>query len=355
MLSYLFSISDGYWKGIISFISFVFPCLYFIIWLNMKHQFGKFMKKAAWSIFFLLFFVGFNNSFCQESTYQFLKLDMSARAAALGGSFVSNNDDPDVIFYNPAGIEFLEKNPVSFSFVKHLLDINLASLSYSTDINGIGKFGGAIKYINYGTFTQADEFGNKTGEFGAGEVAFYVGYANLLDNNFAYGVNVKFIYSKIADRSSTAAAFDVGLHYSIPSNLTDIGFSILNAGAQISSYYSTSENLPLDIVLGVSKKMEHIPVRLSLDFHDLNEQQDSFFQRFKSFSLGAEFYLSQVMRLRFGYDNQMRSDLTIGQSAGLAGFNLGLGANVSNYRFDYGFSSLGMIGAIHRISISTNL
>ena len=67
---------------------------------------------------------------------------MSARAAALGGTFVSNHDDPNIIFYNPAGINLLSDNPVSFSFVKHLLDINLASLSYSTEFEGIGRFGG---------------------------------------------------------------------------------------------------------------------------------------------------------------------------------------------------------------------
>ena len=313
------------------------------------------MKKMSIAVTSVLLFIIFSfNSFCQESTYQFLTMDMSARAGALAGSFVSNSDDPDVIFYNPAGLQFLEKNPVSFSFVKHLLDINLASLSYSTNLASLGRVGAAIKYINYGTFTSADEFGNKTGEFGAGEFAFVLGYANLLDDNFAYGVNAKFIFSKLADRTSTAAAFDVGLHYAIPSSLMDVGFSILNVGSQISAYYNTKESLPLDMVLGVSKKMEHLPVRLSLDFHELNQQQDSFFQRFKSFSLGAEFFLSKVLSLRFGYDNQQRNDLAIGQSSGLAGIDLGLGALISGYRFDYGYSSLGLIGSINRISISTN-
>ncbi len=247
----------------------------------------------------------FSNSFSQ--TYQFLNLDLSARAAALGGTFVANNDDPDVIFYNPAGIGLLEKSPISFSFVKHLLDINLASLSYSTDLKGVGRIGAAVSYINYGTFTKADEFGNKTGQFGAGETAFILGYSNLLGEDFYYGANVKFIYSSIADRSSSALALDLGLHYAIPSALTDIGFSIMNVGTQLSEYYSTKENLPLDIVLGVSKKMEHLPLRLSLDFHNLNAQKSSFFKKFDAFSLGAEFFLSRVLRLRFGYNNQSRN------------------------------------------------
>ncbi len=313
------------------------------------------MKKITSLILIVAFLTFLPNKYLFAQTYQFLNLDMSARAAALGGSFVADKDDPDVIFYNPAGIQFLQKNPVSFSFVKHLLDINLASLSYSTNLSGIGRIGAAVKYINYGKFKAADEFGNITGSYGAGEVAFIAAYSNLLDKNFSYGANLEFIYSKIADRYSTAGAFGVGLHYSIPDAETDFGFSILNVGSQFVSYYSTKESLPLDIELGVQKRMEHIPVTLSLDFHNLNEQRSNFFKKFNAFSIGAEFRLSKVLRLRFGYNNERRTELTIGGFAGLAGFNVGLGAIIGNYRFDYGFSSMGLIGALHRITVSTNL
>lgn len=310
------------------------------------------MKSTALFALFILTFTA--NSFGQN-TYEFLRVDMSARAAALGGTFVSNHDDPNVIFYNPAGINLLTENPISFSFMKHLLDINLASLTYSTEFDNIGRFGGAIKYINYGTFTEADEDGRRGGEFGAGELAFIVGYANQLDMNFSYGANVKFIYSKIADRNSTGLGFDVGLNYYVPEENLSVGFAALNVGTQLSSYYDTKEKLPLDFVVGVSKKLQHLPLRLSLDFHKLNADRDDFIQRFKAFSVGAEFTLSKVLRLRFGYDNEKRSDLKIGSSAGIAGFNAGLGAVVSNYTFDYGFSSMGVIGALHRVTVSTTL
>lgn len=289
-----------------------------------------------------------------QNTYEFLKLDMSPRAAAMGGSFVANNDDPDVIFHNPAGLSMLENNPVSFSFVKHLIDINLASVSFSTEFNDLGRFGGAIKYINYGTFDEADEFGNRTGEFGAGELALIVGYANLLDANFYYGANLKFIYSSIADRSSNAIAADIGLHYTIPEQFLNFGFSILNLGTQVSSYYNLKEELPLDITIGVSKRLERIPVRLSLDFHRLNQDRENFTQRFKAFTIGTEINLSKVLTLRLGYDNERRSDLKIGTTAGIAGFNIGLGAKISEYNFNYGYSSLGLVGALHRVGISTS-
>lgn len=311
------------------------------------------MKKfVTASVLFLLCFTNISYS---QKTYDFLRLDMSARAGALGGSFVSNNDDADVIFYNPAGLKLLNANPVSFSFVKHLLDINLASLSYSTELEGIGRFGAAIKYINYGTFDEADEFGTRTGEFGAGELALIVGYANQLDDNFYYGGNVKFIYSSIADRSSNAVAVDLGLHYSIPDKNWNFGFSVLNLGTQLTSYLTADEELPIDVAVGVSKKLENLPLRLSVDFHRLNEDRDDFAQRFKAFTVGAEFTLSKVLKLRFGYDNERRNELKIGTTSGIAGFNGGLGITISKYQFDYGYSSLGLIGELHRISISTSL
>lgn len=302
---------------------------------------------------FIVAFVFTSNLFSQN-TYEFLRLDISPRAAALGGSFVSNTDDPNVVFYNPAGINNLDGTPVSFSYMKHLIDINLASAAVSTEFEGLGRFVVGLQYINYGDFVRSDEFGNRNGEFNAGEAAVLVGYGNSLDENFHYGANFKFIYSGIDDRSSTALGFDLGLQYLFPEQMLNFGFSILNIGGQLSSYYETKEDLPLDVKFGISKKLEHLPLRLYLSFNKLNEEQDSFFRRFKSFSVGGEFNLSRVLRLRIGYDNEKRKELKIGTTAGLAGFHIGLGALISSYNFDYAYSSLGSIGEFHRVGITTS-
>ena len=65
--------------------------------------------------------------------------------------------------------------------------------------------------------------------------------------------------------------------------------------------------------------------------------------------------MSKVIRLRLGYDNEKRREYKIGGTAGIAGFNLGIGILISKYNFDYSFSSLGSIGAFHRIGISTEI
>lgn len=292
--------------------------------------------------------------FAQE-TFNFLRLDQSPRAAALAGSFVSNTDDPNVIFYNPAGISYLEKRPISFSYVMHLLDINSAAISYSQEFEGIGRFAAGVQYINYGSFPETNPSGTITGEFGASELAMVVGYSNELDKNFYYGVNIKFIYSGIADRSSIGLATDIGLHYSIPEERWNFGFSVLNLGSQITQYYNTKENLPIDVRLGFSKTLAHLPFTFYASLNKLNGEYDNIGDRFKQFTIGGEFKMSKVIKIRFGYDNEKRKELKTGGTAGLAGFNLGLGVLVSKYNFDYAFSSLGSIGSLHRIGISTVL
>ena len=287
-------------------------------------------------------------------TYDFLRLDTSPRAAALAGSYVATADDPDIIFYNPAGINLLQGTPVSFSFVKYLMDINAASFSASANINGIGRFGTAVDYINYGTFTRADENGNDLGTFSAGEMAILVGYGNQLDQNFYYGANIKFIFSSIAGISSSGIAADLGLFYTIPDQKWNFGFSVLNAGGQIKSYYSTKEDLPLDVRLGFSKELAKVPIRFFWSFNQINDSQNSILEHFKQITFGGEFKIGQSLRLRIGYDNTKRNDLQIGTNAGLTGIDVGFGVQIKNYNVDYSFSSMGSIGALHRIGISTN-
>lgn len=305
------------------------------------------------TFFLLLCYFLLHYSLLYSQTYEFLRVDMSPTAAALGGSFVANNDDADVIFHNPAGISQLEATPVSFSYLSHLMDINFASVSASREFSGIGRLGAAIKYANYGTFTEADEYGNKGGEYGAGELALLVGYASELDDNIYYGINLKYIHSSLHDYSSSAIATDIGVHFVIPSQMINIGLSVLNLGTQLSSYIDTKEDLPLDVSIGISKKLEHLPLKLYLDIHRLNNDDGEFTDRFKAFTIGGEFTLSKALRLRIGYDNQKRTDLKISDFAGLAGFNLGLGITISDYTFNYAFSSLGEVGAFHRIGIRT--
>jgi len=308
----------------------------------------KFLKSAL-IISFLI------TNFVYSQTYEFLRMDYSPRAAAVAGSFVANYDDPNVIFYNPAGLNLIDDSKISFSYFNHLVDINSASLAMNYEFKGIGKFGIGIQYINYGTFKGKDELNNDLGNFSAGEFAFTLGYANFLSERFLYGINSKIIYSKINNISSSAIAFDAGLQYVIPESKFSLGFSVLNFGTQIDEYYSKKEDLPLDIKFGISKGLARVPLTLFFSFNRLNEDEGKFIERFNNFTFGGEIRMSKIFRARIGYDNNKRKDLYVGTTRGLAGFNLGIGASIKKYNFDYSFSSLGLVGSWHRIGLTFSL
>jgi hypothetical protein len=303
----------------------------------------------------ILFIIILSGKTFGQNTYEFLRLDPSPRAAALAGSYVSNTDDPNVIFYNPAGISSLKEKPISFSYFKHLLDINSASLAYSQEFEGIGRFGAGIQYINYGSFKETTITGDEIGEFNASEIAFLVGYSGAISSNLMYGANVKFIYSGIQDYNSTGLAVDLGLQYILKENGWSFGLSVKNAGAQVSNFTDVTEDLPLDVSFGVSKTLPNSPFEFYLALDKLNEEVDNFSDRFQNIKAGTEVKLSKVVHLRFGYDNERRKELKVGSTAGLAGFNLGLGINTRGYKIDYSFSSLGSIGEFHRFGVSTSL
>jgi len=290
-----------------------------------------------------------------QTSFDFLRLQISPRAAALAGTYVSNYDDPNVIFYNPAGLNLLKGENISFSFLKHLVGINAASLTFSKNIKKLGRISSAVQYVNYGSFTRADKFGNTFGTFGAYDFALTIGYSNLLDKNFYYGTNIKIIFSGIDNRKASAIAGDFGLLYFIPQSKWSFGFSILNAGTQLSTFAGKQEKLPLDIKFGISKTLEHLPFTFFVSLSRLNNVKGKFSGIFKTFAFGGEFRMGKSLRLRFGYDNQKRKDEVIGSSPGLAGMSVGIGVKIARYKIDYAISSMGEIGVLHRFGISTSL
>ncbi|MDD8018749.1 MAG: type IX secretion system protein PorQ [Bacteroidota bacterium] len=289
-------------------------------------------------------------------TYEFLRSDMSARASAMAGSFVSMDGDPVGVFYNPASIGTVATPTAAFGYTSHLLDINSGYAAYSQVFEDLGVFGAGVNYVNYGTMDQTNDFGDKLGTFGAGDLAVSLSYANVLDENLYYGVTGKFIYSSIADFNSSALAADVGILYLIPGeNPISLGASIVNVGKQLKAYVNTKEPLPLELKIGGTIKPQHLPLLLSINIRKMNEDQSAFIDRFNAFSVGGEFTLSKVLRFRFGYNNEQRKELKIGTSSGMAGFSLGGGLVMNKLRIDYSFSSLGKIGSISRISIGLDV
>lgn len=322
------------------------------------------MKYRAFHFIVAIFMCASPLLFGQTSTpYQFLRSEASARTAGLAGACTSITNDPSAMFYNPASVVTDDPREISATFIKQVLDINSGTITYTNTLNGAnnpGAFAVGVNYLNYGNFDRADKNGIINGTFGANDISLVGAYSNYLDSNLSYGVSAELISNSLENTGSTAIAFGAGIlyQYSKPNSKskTNIGFSILHAGFQLSKIGGTSESLPTDVRLGINHRLRGLPLLINLSFNRLADSQTKFGDRFLNFSIGGEFYFGKAVQVRFGYDNQKRRELSPDTRAGMSGFSFGLGiVTAQKLKVDYAMNLFGIGGTQHRISIGMQL
>ena len=297
--------------------------------------------------------------------YDLLKIVPTPRAAAMGNSFVAMKNDPNTIFSNPAALSSqimrdsaapgtllsLAASPLGSGITQGALAFSAPAPEVLGEHSWVGV---GVLYNSYGTFQGADNLGQLTNQFTAGDFILSVAYSGIIpEKPFHYGIALKYISSSLVSGSygSSGIAADLGLYYESAPLLLTIGLSATNIGKQLTYYDGTKESLPFNLQLGVSKKLEKLPLTVHLAFHNLTRDREgrNLFYALNDFSLGGEFNVSKIFRLRFGYENQERRDLKVPEGLGLGGFSFGLGMVLKKLQLDYSWSVMGPAKAdIHR-------
>jgi hypothetical protein len=291
----------------------------------------------------------------QTFIFNFLRSTISARMAGLGGATVAITQDPANVVINPAVLTTTDSSAVTATFIKHVLDINAGYASYSTNVESVGDMAFTVGYLNYGTFQRTSGVGDRTGTFGANDLAVSVSVANELDSMLSYGVTAKVLHSTIPDMSSTAVAVDAGLLYRVPAKRVTIGLSILNLGTQLSTYDGTRDRLPLDMRIGVSHRLRGLPLLVNASLNHLTDDVDNVLDRLRNFSVGGELYLGKVVQARLSYDNRMRNTSGVNIASQLSGLSAGVGLRLPSLTIDYAYSALGAAAVMHRVSVAVPL
>ncbi len=155
-----------------------------------------------------------------------------------------------------------------------------------------------------------------------------------------------------------------------------------STGFQLDKFAEETGDVPLDIQIGISQRLNHLPFRFGIVAHNLqqwsiryddpsqrqetnlfgevieqNEFNNSIDNFFRHFIFSGEFLLGkrENLRLRFAYNHLRRAELSVEQFRSLAGFSFGVGLKIYKFRIDYGFGNYHLAGAVNHISIATNL
>ncbi|MBK8230551.1 MAG: PorV/PorQ family protein [Candidatus Eisenbacteria bacterium] len=275
---------------------------------------------------------------------QFLKIGIGARAAAMGGAFVAVADDASSIFWNPAGVARLQDNVVTVNHAAWLADLSFTQAAYVFGVSFLpGRFAVNTRSLYMDALPVRTVFrpdGN--GEsFDAGDIAVGVTYARSFTDKFSTGLSVNFVQQSLASYSADAYTFDFGTLYDTGYRSLKVGMAIQNIGSEM-QFIEGSVKMPTVFRVGMSMKLYESGDHLLISAGEFSHPPDNN----ERASWGAEYGFNEFFFARAGY--QFKYDLE-SYSAGV-GFKVSTSVN-SEGRLDYGYTDMGTLPGVHRLSV----
>ncbi|MCF6366548.1 MAG: type IX secretion system protein PorQ [Bacteroidales bacterium] len=314
-----------------------------------------------------------------KGVFDFLNINSSARVASLGGTNISIYDeDLNLAFQNPALLNSEMNNKIYINYLNYFAGINIGSVGYAYKHKKFGTISVGLQYLNYGTFTAADETGIISGEFNASDYALNLIWSKDLFKNIKGGVNIKPVYSHAEVYNSFGIVVDAGITYYKTEEEFAASLVLKNIGTQIKPYYKGHfEKVPFDIQMGVSKKLAHAPFRVNLTAHSLNKwnlryeipekvTQISFADEsdtnkgevltnildnsLRHLILGVELIPLKSFYVSLGYNHQRRQEMKIYEKGGTAGFSWGFGLKLKKMGISFARATYHLAGASNHFS-----
>ncbi len=146
-----------------------------------------------------------------ESAVPFLLIAPNSRASGIGETGTGSVDDASAIFWNPAGLAFLNGQEVSITHANWLpqfqqSDLFYDYLNYRQRIDEIGGvIGASVTYLNLGEFTVTTNDPTPRDKFKAYEFAVTAGYATRAFDDLGIGINLRYIHSSLSPIATLGA------------------------------------------------------------------------------------------------------------------------------------------------------
>lgn len=275
-----------------------------------------------------------------QDVFNFLRLPASAHVAALGGDNITIvEDDAALVFHNPALINMVSDRTLNLNFMTYMEGSVTASASFTKAIGDRGTWGVQGRFINYGEMKETTVDNQQIGKFSARDIALSGSFAYGLAKNLSGGVTVKFVASYIGDYNSLGACVDLGLNYYDPDREWSFGAVVRNLGGQLKAYEDDYERLPLDLQLGVTKRLIGSPLRLSATLVRLNDWQ---YGIGKHLALGADLILTPQFYIAAGYNTLRAAEMKIasddGESSHGAALSFGAGMQLERFKLHVAYA-----------------
>ena len=319
----------------------------------------------------------------------FLEIGMGSAPSAMGEAYVAmSSGDLASVYWNPAGIGYMQKNELVFMYQPWVVDINTIFASTGIVVPGVGTLALSMTQVGYGNMDVTTmEFQDGTGEsFTANELAAGVTFARRLATWFSFGATGKLINSQIRHVKASAFAMDLGVIVNTNflsrsgenADGVSIGMSISNYGSRMrydgidllqpidinvyqdgnyadvpGQFRMQAWELPLIFRIGVAMHpIVSTNQRLTVALDALHPNNNN-----ESINAGVQYELripgAGRFFLRTGYKALGMDSSEFGLTGG-GGFELFLMGNRS-IQIDYAFKEIGLLGRTHAYTIGLTL
>ncbi len=289
-----------------------------------------------------------------DNVFNFLRLPSSAHVSALGGDNITlAENDASLVFHNPALISYVADKTLNLNVMTYMEGSVTATASFTRALGDRATWGVQGRFISYGEMKETTVTGEQTGTFGARDVALSGSFAYGLADGLSGGVTAKMVGSFIGSYSSLGVLVDLGLNYYDPDREWSLSAVARNLGGQVKAYEDDFEPVPLDLQLGVSKRLVGSPLRFSATLVRLNDWQ---YGLGKHLVLGADLLLGQQFYIAAGYNPLRAAQMKIksgdGESSHGAAISLGAGMTLERLQLHVAYAKYHVSSTSLMLSLS---
>lgn len=280
-----------------------------------------------------------------ESVFNFLSLNSSAHANALGGRNITLiEDDASLTLQNPALLSSVSNNSINFNFMTYLKGSKLGSMAYARTAGPRGTWGVAAQFVGYGKMKETTASGEILGDMKALDVLMQGMYSYCFNDRWAGGASGKFIYSNMGSFNSIGLCVDLGLNYYYEEKDFSMSAVAANLGGQVKAYGNKHERVPFNLQFGMSKGFGHAPIRLSVTMVDLTRWVSKYYYNpsgkdvkggtifLNHLDLGLDIKPSKMFYIAAGYNFRRGYEMKTAGKSRWAGLTAGAGMSLKDFK-----------------------
>jgi hypothetical protein len=310
----------------------------------MKIKLLLFLILTMTTITYAQWDYGFDFSKAGTAGLQFLKIGIGARESAMGEAALGVTKGANAIFWNPAGIAYVNRSEATFSYTGWVLDMNLSATALTMNIKGVGTIGLSVIYMGVPEFQETTvQAQDGTGRMvSAYDLGIGLAIARRFSDKLSMGGQVRYVKEQLDQDSFSNILMDIGAIYFTGFRHLNISVCAQHFGPDI-KMLRDKFRMPLVFKVGLADDLFHTEKqRLTLAI-DLVHPTDNT----ERMNFGMEYGFFDRLFLRGGY--RLSSDL------GNWSFGAGLKQSLIgvNGIIDYSYTDYGEImGGVNRFTVS---